>query len=145
MKTASSHIQPASKAAVTWYNARIAFPYIAIPLILMVVVGSLYRLKVQGAQEKFADMSGRPQQAGSAIVVSRGVIARSARNGEADTRVLLQMRIADHPATINASSEDNVIYADVGDVVPVTYCIGKSGAYYVVGWQAPPRKVSLPR
>ncbi len=144
MKTASLHTQPASKATVAWYNARTVFPYVALPLFLIALVGGLYWLKVQWAQEQLADMSGSPRQAGSAVVVSKEVQTRNVRTGENLVRVLLQMRIADHPATISASSEDNIIYANAGDVVPVTYCIGRSGAYYIVGWQAPPRKVSLP-
>ncbi len=114
-----------------------------LPLALIVaVVGG--RIWWFNFQER--DAANSPLQTGTAVVTTMTQVNR--RQGfRVNLTFRIDGRIAETSVLINTNMEEDerFIWTHVGDTVPVTYRVGKSGAVYIDSWQAPPHKVSLSR
>lgn len=110
-------------------------------LIAAVVGGRIWRFNFQER-----DAADSPLQSGTAIVKTVTQVNR--RQG---FRVSLTFRINGRMAetsvltNTNMREDERFIWTHVGDTVPVTYRVGKSGEVYIDNWQAPPHKISLLR
>ena len=108
-----------------------------LPLVLFVVVagGSAWQLN-----RRDNDLKNAPLQTGTAPVMQMRSVP-----DKRGFSVNLTFRVNGQDVSSNAANDERLIWTKVGDTVPVTYRVGRSGTIYIENWQAPPHKVSLSR
>lgn len=88
--------------------------------------------QVARMQQRPTDLAGAPLQSGEAVVVEKSFLNRK----EALPPLLLTFRIQKRLVTMRVPipQEDKWAITKVGDTVPVTYRVGKSGTIYIEDW-----------
>ncbi len=127
-----------AQRAVVRYKLRMAAPYMIFTLIGVLFSTLAVVLTVSRSRQHDADFAKASLQAGTATVSSKTFTYTKAG-------VFMNFQFVFNGQRVSRQTENNErsIFTNTGDTVAITYRVGESGAYDLVDWQAPPRKVSL--